>query len=105
MDTDPIPVFRPSKRQKLFRSRPTEPDTASASPATSSDDQETAAPRFRRPARRLGLTASAHTSADKQTPHPHRDSRAEPAPQDLFAVSARFAPATGLVKDDTDKHM
>jgi hypothetical protein len=105
MDPDPVPLFRPSKRQRIFRSRPTDDDNISPENSPpSNEEQETLAPRFRRPGRKLGLLT---TTTLQQAPHRHHDDPASPTPQekDLLVVSARFAPPTGLVKDDTDKHM
>jgi hypothetical protein len=119
MEPDIIPQFRAAKRRKVFRTRnqdsdnedeSSKPARTSASPQASDNDADkpafTMASHVRRPPRKLGVGATvASSSAQVRELESQASSILAITSSAADLVGKRFAPQTGLVVDDTEKHM
>jgi hypothetical protein len=118
MDSDaPPPVFRSFKRRRLARQSvpdhdvdaPLQSPQNDTLPAASGDSAEppTVIPPIRRKlrARNMGLDVSAPSAM--AAPQPPQDLAPGPSqsPKATSLAPIKFAPPTGLVKDDLERHM
>jgi hypothetical protein len=118
------PLFRPSKRRKAIRIRSgisgddAQPPQASTNPASNpiegsaigeqeeKSDGNTVVQRIRKPRAKFGLDVSKDVTTRQDTNGDALQiSGSQEIHQDPIMMGKKFAPQTGLVKDDLDKHM